>query len=213
MHPTFEVTAFAPEFEPLPHARLPFWLGMLLRPLRIVPQDAVDRTTGLFNRAGLFAAVTDAVRNCRHVEASAIVLDFPDLAEVREIYGPGIARKVVAKLVRRLRALAGFRGMVGRTGPAQFTVVFAGANTAAALKRMQRVMGRPARVEFDAGHTEIVLVPEFIVDGAPGAGEGIQALYRDMCRELAQMQKSERRRLDHIASERQRHSRPMPMRG
>jgi GGDEF domain-containing protein len=190
------------------HAR---WMR-LFRPLHGVPKDALDPSTGLYNRAGLFAAADEETARRRDATTSAVLLEFPDLHEVREIYGATIARKVVAKLVRRLRALAGLRGIVGRTGPAQFTIVFPGMTPAHALSRLHRTLGRPARIEFDAGDSEIVLLPEFAVDAVePGAGP-VQELYRDMAMELARIQKDERRRLHQIASERERHSRPMGIR-
>jgi hypothetical protein len=58
-----------------------------------------------------------------------------------------------------------------------------------------------------------VLVPDFLIDEAgPGPG-AVQAVYRSMARELARLQKAESRWLHYLASERERHSRPMSVRG
>jgi diguanylate cyclase (GGDEF)-like protein len=210
MPPAFQATAtFSPPFAA--HDTAPrWWLPLLARFVRSIPGEALDRSTGLYNRNGLFAAVDEAMRT-RPADASAamVVLDFTDLREVRQIYGHVIARKLVARIVRRLRSLAGSRGLVGRTGPTQFTVVFPGMGEDKAILHIQRVLGKPARVEFDAGDSEIVLVPDLIVDEAGSGEHAVQDLYRGMCRDLARHQKEELRRLNFLTSERERHSRPM----
>jgi GGDEF domain-containing protein len=107
--------------------------------------------------------------------------------------------------------VAGSRGFAGRTGPTQFAVVLPGVTEEKAIRRVQRVLGKPARVEFDAGDSEIVLVPDLLVDGCEAGEIDVQDVYRDMCRELARVQKVELRRLNWLASERERHSRPMSL--
>lgn len=215
MNPAFQATAaFAPEFAPSRRDPAPWfrrWLPGCLYPSG-GDCESIDRSTGVFNRAGLAAAVDDAMRGRSDaVAVSAIVLEFSDLREVREIYGAATARKVVAQVVRRLRAVAGLRGIVGRTGPAQFTVAFVGCAAARAIRNLERGLGKPARVEFDAGDSEIVLVPGFVVDETED-GESFAALQRRIALELARLQRQERRRLDYLTSERERYSRPMGVR-
>lgn len=215
MPPAFQATVtFAPEFGADGDAvasRWPAWTRRLLRSFRTIPEEARDRSTGLYNRAGLFAAANEATQaRGAGLPVSMVVLDFADLREVYQIYGNAVARKVVERTVRRLRSLAGSRGFAGRTGPTQFTLVLPGATRDEAVRRIQRALGKPARVEFDAGDSEIVLVPDLLIDTAePGAA--VQALYRQMCGELARIQTNELRRLNWLASERERHSRPMSL--
>jgi hypothetical protein len=203
MQPAFEATVtFAPQFGADAGAvasRWPGWTRRLLRSFRTIPDEALDRSTGLYNRSGLFAAA-NAATQARGA----------DLREVHQIYGNAIARQMVERIVRRMRSLAGSRGLAGRTGPTQFTVVLAGATQDKGVRLVQRVLGKPARVEFDAGDSEIVLVPDLLVDTAE-PGVPVQALYREMCGELARIQKNELRRLNWLASERERHSRPMSL--
>jgi diguanylate cyclase (GGDEF)-like protein len=214
MNPAFEATvSFAPESSAGEGSvsRWPDWMRRLMRSFRAAPEEALDRSTGLYNRAGLFAAANEAVRTREGQPLSMVVLDFADLREVYQIYGNEIARKVVGRVVRRLRAVAGARGVAGRTGPTQFAVALPGMPEDKAIRQVQRALGRPARVEFDAGDSEIVLVPHLLVDTAePGATE-VQSLYREMCHELARIQKDELRRLNWLTSERERHSRPMSL--
>ncbi|HUR88733.1 MAG TPA: diguanylate cyclase [Ramlibacter sp.] len=204
-------TAFAPAaagLQPTRPLRLPRWIRMLLPPQRI-PAELLDRSTGLYNRAGLFAAANEMIHSARaSANASMVIVEFGDLREVCDIYGDAIARRVVARIVRRLRRVAGAHGVVGRTGPAQFTVVipYEGEKVA---KCLQRGLGKTACIEFDAGDSEIVLVPDLIVETAEPGDVTAQELYRQMGRQLAHNQEEERRRLHWLASERERHSRPM----
>jgi len=191
----------------------PEWLRGILMPSRPIAADLCDRSTGLYNRAGLFAAAQEALRSLRDdAPVSVVVFEFADLHEVYDIYGATIARKVVARVVSRLRGVAGRRGLVGRTGSVQFTVVLPGASAEKAFGRLRRGLGNPACVEFDAGDSEIVLVPDMLVDTAEPSDsrEGrVASLHREMSIELARIRKHENRRLHWLASERERHSRPM----
>lgn len=189
-------------------SRWPEWMRRLVHSVRAIPQDCLDRSTGLYNRSGLFAAVNEAMQGRAEATVSMVVLDFADLREVWQIYGQSVARKVVGRIIKRLRTLAGARGFAGRTGPTQFTVILPGVAEDKAMRQVQRALGKPARVEFDAGDSEIVLVPDLFVDEAE-RGVPVQTLYRDICRELARIQKEELRRLNYLTSERERHSRPM----
>jgi diguanylate cyclase (GGDEF)-like protein len=213
MDTAFQATAtFTSQFQPAggdaTPSRWPEWMRRLVQSVRTIPEDSLDRSTGLYNRGGLFAAANEAMRRRPEASVSMIVLDFADLREVWQIYGHAVARKVVGRIIRRTRALAGARGFAGRTGPTQFTVILPGVTEDKAIRQVQRALGKPARVEFDAGDSEIVLVPDLFVDEA-GSGTPVQTLYRDVCRELARIQKEELRRLNYLTSERERHSRPM----
>jgi GGDEF domain-containing protein len=214
MTPAFEATATFPARLVVPAdvspSRWPAWMLRLLRPAQPASVDMHDRSTGLYNRSGLLAAANEAAQRVGGKPLSMVVIEFADLQEVYQIYGNVIARKVVARIIRRLRALAGSRGFAGRTGPVQFTVALPATTQDKAIRQIRRVLGKPARVEFDAGDSEIVLVPDLLVDTAE-AGTSAQELYRDMYRELARIQKHEMRRLNWLTHERERHSRPMSL--
>ena len=61
MSTAFQATVtFAPELHgggAASPSRWPDWMQRLLRPVRPLSSDAIDRSTGLYNRAGLFAAM------------------------------------------------------------------------------------------------------------------------------------------------------------
>jgi diguanylate cyclase (GGDEF)-like protein len=178
-----------------------------------VEQGLIDPSTALYNRQGLCYAGEQLLAEARHQgrPLSLVVLDFTDLLEVRSIYGRQISRKVQARVVRRVRALAGARGITARTSKAQFTVLLPGATREKAQAVVQRLLGKPSRIEFDAGDSEIVLVPDILCQAVAESTESIDALYRDVASSLAQARERELRRQLHLQRERERHSRPMSL--
>jgi diguanylate cyclase (GGDEF)-like protein len=206
MNPAFEATRSF-EAPALPGSSL---LGLFLAWFQQPRAALKDRHTGLFNRGGLMDAANKMLAKAR-AEArplSILVIEFNDLREVHEIYGSSVGRKLVAKVVNRLTALAGSHGLVGRTGSAQFTIVLPMPREKALLA-VQRVLGSPARIEFEAGDSEIVLVPEMMLDCTDAETESMAALWREDCLDLSRMQAREQRRQNHLQRERERHSRPM----
>jgi diguanylate cyclase (GGDEF)-like protein len=173
----------------------------------------LDAGTGLGNRQALGevgAGILQAARRDRR-QMTAVVLDFADLLEVREIYGRQVGQRVLARVVRKVQAIAGAHGTAFRTGKAQFTVLLPGANRDKAQAAVQRALGSPCRVEFDAGDSEIVLVPEVLAEVAAPDVETIDELYQELARALAEQREYEKRRQHWLARERERHSRPMAL--
>jgi len=214
MNPTFEATiAFdTPAGVGVPAAplRFPAWMRRLL-PFARIPDAMRDRSTGLYNRPGLIAAANEILDAMPEgTAATMIVVEFSDLREVCDIYGRSTARKIISRVVSRLERVAGMRGVVGRTAKSQFTLLVPIANRDA-LERLHSALGKPARIELDAGDNEIVLVPDLLVDTVEPGDATAQELYRRMCRELSRIQASQQRRLEWMASQRERHSRPMSL--
>ncbi|HYF41078.1 MAG TPA: GGDEF domain-containing protein [Ramlibacter sp.] len=184
--------------------------AMMRQPDEALEEGRIDGSTHLFNKAGLLAHGEDLLAACRRERRplSLAVFDCADLLEVRKIYGSRLSRQLMARTARKFAAVAGDRGIAARTGPAQFTVVFPGLTRDKALQAIQRVLGHPPRIEFDAGHSEIVLVPEYAVDTA-GESASVQDMHRSLCASLAQASEWEQRRRDYLQRERESHSRPM----
>lgn len=173
----------------------------------------LDAVTGLGNRQALVhvgASVLQAARR-EGRQMTAVLFDFADLLEVRDIYGRQVSQRVLMRVVNKMQAIAGPRGMAFRTGKAQFTVLLPGANRDKAQAAVQRVLGTPCRVEFDAGDSEIVLVPDVLAELAAPDVETIDELYREIARTLAEQREYERRRQHWLTRERERHSRPMSL--
>lgn len=173
----------------------------------------LDVATGLYNRRGLCQAGELLLRQARQERrpVTLVVLDFSDLQEVRGIYGRDISRKVHARVVAKMKTIAGARGLVARTGKGQFSILMPGAGREKAQATVQRLLGKPSRIEFDAGGSEIVLVPDIMCEMAAPDVETADELYCEVARSLAEMRAREQRRQHYLQRERERHSRPMSL--
>ena len=187
--------------------------AVMRRPDETLEHGRIDSATSIYNHAGFVAHGDEMLAACRRDgrPMSVVVFDCADLLEVRTIYGSSIARKLMARIVRKLSALAADRGLASRTGAAEFTVVLPGMNREKALAAIQRVLGHPTRIELDAGDSEIVLVPSFLVESAGADTGSVEELHGDLRSHLAQQQEQEQRRQHRMTRERERHSRPMGM--
>jgi GGDEF domain-containing protein len=185
--------------------------AVMRRPDEALENGRIDGSTALYNMAGFAAHGDEMLAACKRDgrPVSVAVFDCADLLEVRTIYGSRIARKLMARIVRKLTTLCADRGLAARTGPAEFTVVLPGLSREKTLAAIQRVLGNPMRIELDAGDSEIVLVPGFLVETAGSDTVSVQELHGELRRELAQLQEQEARRHHHMQRERERHSRPM----
>lgn len=184
--------------------------AMTRQPDEAMEEGRIDASTSLLNKAGLAAHGNELLAACRRERRplSVAVFDCSDLLEVRSIYGSRISRKLMTRMAGKFNALAGDRGIAARTGPAQFTIVLPGLGRDKALQAIHRVLGSPTRIEYDAGDSEIVLVPEYAVDAVDDAAS-VQSLYRELCQSLAESQEREQQRRRYLQRERERHSRPM----
>jgi GGDEF domain-containing protein len=163
----------------------------------------------LHKRASFLAAGGGMLVRCRdrNQPVSLAVIEIGDLPEVREIYGQEIAHEVIVRLVAMLDDLAGSRGLAGRTGATQFSVLIP-LERERAERELERVFGKPARIEFETGECEVVLVPDVVVDCADVAVTSLEALCTEMSQELELVRRDELRRHHYLQWERERHSQP-----
>ncbi|MEP6790867.1 MAG: GGDEF domain-containing protein [Ramlibacter sp.] len=187
-------------------------LGAVVRRSTDEREGRIDRCTGLHNRAGLLAHGDELLDACRREQRglSMAVIDCSDLLEVRAIYGNQVSRKLLERIVRKLEAAAGERGFAARTGVAEFTLVLPMSRDKA-RHAIRRVLGNPARIELDAGDSEIVLVPDIVVESASPETKSTSVLYQALSLDLAHMKENEQRRQHYLQRERERHSRPMSL--
>jgi len=185
--------------------------GVMRGPDEALENGRIDQSTGLYNKAGFTAHGAELLAACRleNRPLSVAVFDCADLLEVRSIYGSRITRKLMARITRKLMKLCTDQGLAARTGPAEFTVILPGMNREKALAAIARVLGSPMRIELDAGDSEIVLVPSFLVECAGSGTSCVDEIYEDLRRELTQIDEQEQRRQRYLQRERERHSRPM----
>jgi diguanylate cyclase (GGDEF)-like protein len=186
--------------------------GSVMRaPDETLENGRIDSSTQLYNTAGFTAHGAELLAACRRENRplSVAVFDCADLLEVRTIYGSRITRKLMARITRKLIRLCADQGLAARTGPAEFTVVLPGMSREKALAAIGRVLGTPMRIELDAGDSEIVLVPSFLVECAGPDVSRVDDIYEELRRELTQIDQQEQRRQHYLQRERERHSRPM----
>lgn len=193
---------------------LPTLLAMKLgalsrRPAARLERGRTDSSTALYNRGGLLAHGKVLLATCRAEgrELTLAVFDCSDLTEARAIYGSRTTRKLIDCIVRKLTLLAGADGLAARTGPTQFAVALPMARDKA-VQAIERVLGNPGRFELEGCASEIVLVPDVMVEAVPAAGS-LERMYAALCRGLARVQEEQQLRQRHLQRERERHSRPM----
>lgn len=180
-------------------------------PDEILENGRIDSSTSLYNLTG-FAAHGDALlAACRRDKRplSVAVFDCADLLEVREIYGSRVARKLMERTVRKLGGLCVKQGLAARTGPAEFTVLLPGMGRDKALASIARLLGSPMRIELDAGDSEIVMVPGFLVEAVGPDVSCVMEIHEELRGDLARIEHTEQRRRRYLQRERESHSRPM----
>lgn len=185
-------------------------LGVLARqPAARLESARTDRSTALYNRGGLLAHGKVLLAACRaeRRELTLAVFDCNDLLEARTIYGSRTSRKLIDCIVRKLTQLAGTQGLAARTGPTQFAVALPMSRDKA-VQAIERVLGNPGRFELEGCNSEIVLVPNLMVEAIPAAGS-LERMFAALCRGLARLQEEEALRQRYLQRQRERHSRPM----
>lgn len=167
----------------------------------------------LLNMGGLAAEGNRRLADCRRAgkPLTVAVFDFPDLLEVRAIYGNAVFARLRVEVVHALEAMAGRRGVAARMGPARFAVVLPGQDRERALEVIARVLGSPSRIEYDAADSEIVLVPEFLVETVPAHASSVPTVCRGLGAEIDRMRDLQARREHHMQRDRERHSRPFAL--
>ena len=188
------------------------YLGSLSRRLSCADgEPRTDSCTALYNRGGLLAHGKALLADCRADgrELTLAVFDCNDLLEARAVYGDRTSRKLVDSIVRKLTLLAG-NGLAARTGPTQFALAMPMSRDRA-VQTIERLLGNPARFELENSRNDIVLVPHLMIEAVPPAGT-VERMFQALCRGLARVQEEERLRHQYLQRERERHSRPMPIR-
>jgi GGDEF domain-containing protein len=217
VNPEFEATSVQGNDEPTTaEPSRPGWFRAMLGALagKRSPRMAAegsDSSTLLYNLNGLMAQGNILLASCRgeRRELTLAVFDCDDLLEARQVYGNRTGRKLTDCIVRKMTLLAGDRGLAGRTGPTQFSVVLPMGRDRA-LQAIERVLGNPGRIELEGGNSEIVLVPDVMVETVPDTAS-LERLFAALCRGLARLREQEQLRHKYLQRERQRHSRPVPV--
>ncbi len=172
---------------------MPFGEAMR-KPDEMLEQTRMDRATGLLNKAGLMTHGDVLLRECRREKGVATLAVFgcDDLLAVRETFGRKAGHKSLDLLVRNLLAIAGSRGLVARTGPAEFTAMLPGLGRDKALQVIARHLGNPLRIELEVNGEEVVMTPLLVLETV-GAGEAtIEGAWAELSADLRELQDAAR---------------------
>lgn len=143
---------------------------------------------------------------------TVVVLEQGDLAELSATFGPGVARKLVARLAAKLQTVACAPGAVARTDVAVFTLLLPGFTHAMASAALQAALGSTVSIEVDAGDEELVLMPDFLIRTLQGASAPLAEVYDSMRRTIERARKLEERRQKYLRAERESHcTKPAPL--
>jgi GGDEF domain-containing protein len=165
------------------------------------------------HRQAMLAACEGMLRRAEAAKQpmSIAVFDLSDLPELENLFGPDVAKQVIAKVTNKLQSIATSRGLAVRTGSRVFTVLMPGYCRDKAHLAIQKFMGRPCRIELDLDDDEIVLIPGFKVHTLRAGSDSLPQVYEDLCRDIADARQAEQRRRDYLQRERESHTRPMEL--
>ncbi|MFC0396999.1 GGDEF domain-containing protein [Paraburkholderia rhizosphaerae] len=95
-----------------------------------------DALTGVFNRS---AVIERTIKALRANSAVMIVLDIDEFKRVNDEFGHPTGDTVILGIVDCLRRIVGERGMIGRVGGEEFTVLLPGHALADALQQAEKM--------------------------------------------------------------------------
>lgn len=140
---------------------------------------------------------------------SLAVFDFSDLPELQAVFEGRISSSFGALIAGRLQLIAP-KCLVVRTGPTTFAVLLPNIDGSRTRLAIRAALGRACCIEFDVGHSEILLVPEFTTQTVRSDAASIEQVYQAMRNSLAQGLRNTERRQAYLKLERESHtSRPM----
>jgi diguanylate cyclase len=126
---------------------------------------AHDALTGVFNRSAVIEQTSKALRFNRAV---MILLDIDEFKKVNDDFGHPAGDAVILGMVHCLRDVLGDKGIIGRVGGEEFTVVLPGANIDDALELAERMRAKIAGHGFPAPVSRHITASFGISDNARG---------------------------------------------
>lgn len=106
-----------------------------------------DALTGVLNRSAVIERTIKALRADRAV---MILLDIDEFKKVNDDFGHPVGDAVILGIVDCLRRIVGERGVIGRVGGEEFTVLLPGHDLATALELAEKMRGAISRHVFAA---------------------------------------------------------------
>jgi diguanylate cyclase len=124
-----------------------------------------DALTGAFNRS---AVIERTVKTLRVNRAVMILLDIDDFKKINDDFGHPAGDAVILGIVNCLRGILGDRGIVGRVGGEEFTVVLPGFDIADALQLAENMRAAIASHAFPAPVTRTITASFGVSDNPAG---------------------------------------------
>jgi diguanylate cyclase len=106
-----------------------------------------DALTGVFNRS---AVIERTIRALRVNRAVMILLDIDDFKRINDDFGHPVGDAVILGIVNCLRQILGDKGIIGRVGGEEFTVVLPGSDIAETLQLAESMRAAIAGYAFPA---------------------------------------------------------------
>ena len=149
-------------------------------------ESLVDRSTALYNKAGLLRHGEPLVAACLRDRkpVSLAVFDCAGLRQVHEVHGRRLGRQAIATMVRTLVRIAGEQGLAARTGPTEFTLVLPGSGRDRFLRVLEKELGSPPVFTLPAGPATASITPSFLVRAISGDADTLDELQAEMSRLL-----------------------------
>ena len=147
------------------------------------PDDGLDSRTGLLQEHALFEMGEPLLHKTRQrgEPFSLLLFDFRDLFEVETLYGAATRRQLLSVIGRKLRRLAGGRGLAVRLDKTRFAVLLPGMGRDKAMEAVWARIGKPCVIELEGAQEELVIVPSLVVVDAT-ADTGSIAELLEQCR-------------------------------
>ncbi len=119
----------------------------------LLEERRVDTGSGLLNEYGFIDHGRELWRYCRqkHVPATLVLLDVPDLQKIREVYHAGATGMVELRVLEAVGALDVGTHVLARLSMWRFALLMAGTTREQALKLVDASLGRPPVIEMDDG--------------------------------------------------------------
>lgn len=111
---------------------------------------------------------------------AVLVFDFDDRDQVKDLYSVRARHQMLDLIGRKLRRLAGRKGLALRPTPGRFVVLLPGCTRALALELATDKFGVPCSFELDSAEDELVLLPRVTALCATDETESVERLLRDV---------------------------------
>ena len=134
--------------------------SVLRRTDELLEARRVDASSGMLNEYGFVDYGAELWTDCRNgnLPATLVFLDIPDLGRLRTLYGAGVARRALDRVLGLMQGLSIGRNLVGRLTSSRFALLMPGATREDAMEFLGERLGRPPQIELDEDDLELMFL-------------------------------------------------------